>query len=48
MAGPILFNTEPPNEAEKNQTAQSVAFTTCTVEAEFGRPPPAPRRLRAT
>lgn len=36
MAGPTILRTVPPNEALKNQTAHSVAFTTCTVCAELG------------
>lgn len=48
IAGPIVLRIVPPKEAEKNHTVQSVALTTCTVDAEFGLPPPAPRRFRET
>ena len=38
-AGPILFNTEPPKDAENTQTVHRTALTTWTVCAEFGLPP---------
>jgi len=47
-AGPMVFKMLPPKAEEKNQMAHKLALTTWTVDAELGRPPPAPSKFNAT